>query len=148
MNRRLAPFVFLGRAAASSGCLFSRYASGPPYAAQAATPGKATVNFFRENKSRYSAIAIMMSIPTSANNCFEMDSGGYYTYVVDPGHLDVLAISATHGTPRTDFAMDLEAGEVRYVEVEYDDGPKVVEKAAPEASPVIADTKQIAVCRK
>jgi hypothetical protein len=90
----------------------------------------------------------MMSIPTSANNCFEMDSGGYYTFVADPGHLDVAAISATHGTPRKDFGVDVHAGEVRYVEVEYDDGPQVVEKTAGEASPILADTKQIAVCKK
>jgi hypothetical protein len=114
----------------------------------AVPPGKAAVYFFREHKSRYSAIEITLSIPLAANNCFGMDSGGYYAYVSDPGALEVLAVAAVHGTPQAKFAIDLKPGDVRYVEVEYDGGPKVQETTSADANKLLGDTKLIGVCKQ
>jgi hypothetical protein len=53
-----------------------------------------------------------MSIPKQANNCFTVNTGGYYPYVAEPGKLVV-----STGVKK-DFAIDLSPGDVKYVKVD------------------------------
>lgn len=150
MTRRVLRFIVcIIVAQATSACVMSKYASGPAFAPTTAPPGKARVYFFRERMMRSSAVGVFMSIPTSANNCFEMASGGYYAYEADPGHLDVTAVAGgIGGTSRTPFGIDLKPGETRYVQIELHGGPHLNEVSEGEAQKFLGDTKQIAVCSK
>lgn len=132
----------------ASGCLLSHYANGAAFAPSKAPDGKGVVVFFRERMMKSSAVRVFMSIPASADNCFEMASGGYYAYPADPGRLDVTAIAAfTHAT-RADFGITVKAGETHYVQIELHGGPHLTEVSESQAQEYLGDTKQVAACQK
>jgi len=89
-----------------------------------------------------------MSIPKAANNCFGMVTAGYYTWMTDPGKQTV-SFAARDG--EKDYTIDLKAGDVRYVKVDFNDdfAPKsfYLEVPADQALPEIAKYRMIEACK-
>jgi len=100
------------------GCaLTPKSAKGPVFTGISTPPGKAVVYFFRPDKFMLSARSVFMSIPKQADNCFAFNTGGYYSYVAQPGKLVVSAGAV--GKPQ-DFTFDLNPGDAKYVKVDLD----------------------------
>jgi hypothetical protein len=123
-------------------------AKGPVFTPVTVPAGKAVVYFFRTDKFAMSANTIFMSIPHAANNCFGMVTAGYYPFVTDPGSLTVS--SAARGGQKQ-FTIDLKAGDVKYVKVDFNSDfiPKTFyqEIAPAEALPEISQYRMIEACR-
>jgi len=120
MRNRLLPFVLLLALLASGfGCAsMPKKASGPVFTPAQAPSGKAVVYFFRTDKFMMSGNTIFMSLPKAANNCFGMVTAGYYPFIADPGKL-IVSSAARDG--EKDFAIDLKAGDERYVKIDFND---------------------------
>lgn len=123
-------------------------ASGPVFKPVQVPAGKAAVYFFRSGKFMMSANSIFMSIPKAANNCFGMVTAGYWAYVTDPGELTV-----THAARdgEKEYTIDLEAGDVKYVKVDFNDDmvPKTFYQEIPatQALPEISKYRMIEPCK-
>lgn len=118
-------------------------APGAAFVASPANPAKATVYFYRPAQKIMSDYPFCMSLPESANNCFRLESGGYTTYVGDPGTVKFAGMMLTYRT----LTLDLKAGDERYVEVKIeDDNADWAEVPAAEAKPKLAETRGIEHC--
>lgn len=124
-------------------------ASGAVFTAAPVPAGKAVVHFFRSDKFMMSKITIFMSVPKAANNCFKMVKAGYYTFTTDPGKLTVSHASAHDG--EKEYTIDMEAGEVKYVKVDFNDDflPKSFYQEIPaaQALPEISKYRMIEPCK-
>jgi hypothetical protein len=84
-----------------------------------------------------------MSLPENANNCFQLESGGYTAYAGDPGTVKFAGMMLTYRT----LTLDLKPGDERYVEVKIeDDNADWAEVPAAEAKPKLAETRGINTC--
>jgi len=109
------------------------------------------VYFYRSDKFMMSGWTLFMSIPKEANNCFAMDTGGYYAHVADPGMLRVSQMNGHEGTDAVHtYRVTLNPGDVKYVKVDFTDDrlPKSVYEEVPEAQalPEISKYRMIDRC--
>jgi len=142
MNVRLFAFLVVVVGSAT-GCPSFNNAPGPAFAHSPPPEGKATIYFYRPAQKIMSSYPLFMSLPASADNCFQLESGGYTAFVTDPGAVTIAA-GLTHLFGKT---FTVKSGEVKYVEVDIvDDDAVLNEVSAGEAQPKIVQTKGIVTC--
>jgi hypothetical protein len=133
---------------ATSGC--TKSASGPLFAHQAPPSGKGVVYVYRPSSMSGGARSIYLSVPYEANNCYELDNGGYLAYVTEPG---TVTIGASVSGEMQKLPLQVGAGQERFVRAEFASSfgggtSELTEVPANEGAAEIRDMRAITACER
>jgi hypothetical protein len=125
----------------------SRSAAGPAFARSQVPAGKGVVHIYRPSAVSGGARSIYLSVPFEADNCLALDGDGFFTYVTDPGAVNVGA-SGSGETKK--LSLSVAPGEEKYVRVEWGTfgSAEMKEVSAAEGAREIGVTRGIFACQK
>lgn len=128
---------------ALAGCPSFQKAPGPQFTSATIPADKAVIHFYRPPQKVMSDYPLFMSLPESANNCFRLESGGYTSFVTEPGKVTIAGAMVSYLTK----TYELKAGEERYVQVDIvDDNAQLNEVPADQGKAKIASMHGIETC--